>query len=204
LTALGLLCAVGLVGGYALLGAGWLIWKTTGATQTFAREVGHAALVLATGMMGVVSLWTALTEPEVAERWFAWPRTLGRAILPVGAVAVAVLLWRSLRSQIEILPFLFGMVLFLLGFAGLALSLWPYVVPWQVTLWNGAADSATLRIEAVGLFVILPIVVAYTVHAYWVFRGKTAGPADEVYGENTMPSIGGRRTTSLATELHLS
>ena len=82
-TVLGLLCAAGLVGGYAMLGAGWLIWKTNGPTQIFGREVGHAAVILTAACMALVGAWTAFTVPEVAERWFGWPRVL---LLGVGAL----------------------------------------------------------------------------------------------------------------------
>jgi cytochrome d ubiquinol oxidase subunit II len=170
---LGVLCAVGLVGGYALLGAGWLVWKTDGPTQTFGREIGRAALILTATMMALVSAWTALTQVEVAERWFAWPRILPQALLPAAAICVVVLTWRSLWGRREALPFLLAVVLFLFGFGGLVLSLWPYVVPRHVTIWTGASDEASLRFAGVALALVLPIVLGYTGYAYWIFRGKT-------------------------------
>jgi cytochrome bd ubiquinol oxidase subunit II len=206
LTILGVLCSAGLVGGYALLGSGWLIWKTSGPTQTFGREVGHSALLLTVALMAVVSAWTALAEPEVAQRWFALPQSLPLALLPIGAVAVSVGLWRSLWGRQEALPFVLGIVLFLFGFGGLAASLWPYVVPRTATIWMGAADEATLRFIGVGVVVILPIVLAYLGHAYWIFRGKTA--IGHGYGEGAEAPIGAswrrRRSPSLETDLYLS
>src|SRR5208282_3711571 len=103
---------------------GWLIWKTSGPTQTFGREVGHAALLLAAVMMAVVSAWTALTEPEVANRWFAFPGSLPLVLLPLAVAVVSLMLWRSLWGRKEALPFGLAIILFLLGFAGLAVSLW--------------------------------------------------------------------------------
>jgi len=173
---LGLACGVGLVGGYALLGAGWLIWKTDGSTQVFAREAAHSALILTAVMMLAVSAWSACSVPEVAERWFSWPNIAWLAPVPVLTAAALLTIRRRLWTGRETDTFLLAILVFLLGFAGLVVSLWPYVVPRQVTVWDGAADPKTLAFVGLGLFVIIPIVLAYQAHAYWVFRGKV-GPS---------------------------
>jgi cytochrome bd ubiquinol oxidase subunit II len=201
-TFLGLLCAAGLVRGYSLLGAGWLIWKTDGPTQTFGREVGHAAVILTAACMALVSAWTAFTVPEVAERWFAWPRVLVLALMPLAAAVVVLLIWRSLWGSHQSRPFVLAIALFLLGFGGLAVSLWPYVVPRHATVWSAASDPATLRFVGVGVLVILPIILAYLGHAYWVFRGKTV--LEGSYGAPDVEGYAGRRTEARRTELHLS
>jgi cytochrome d ubiquinol oxidase subunit II len=170
---LGLMCGIGLVGGYALIGAGWLIWKTDGPTQVFAREIAHAALILAGAMMLLVSAWSAWSVPEVAARWFAWPNLILLAPVPLITLAVVLSIWRGLWEGPEARTFVLSIALFLLGLIGLVVSLWPYVVPRTVTVWDGAADPQTLAFIAVGLVIILPIVLAYQAHAYWVFRGKT-------------------------------
>ncbi|MER9595658.1 cytochrome d ubiquinol oxidase subunit II [Mesorhizobium sp. M0244] len=180
-TILGLLCGLGLLGGYALLGAGWLIWKTEGSTQIFAREVAHAALIVTAAMMAIVSGWTALAEPNVASRWFVWPNIAYLAPLPLSAAIIACFIWRSLWGKRETLPFILSAVLFLLGFAGLAVSLWPYIVPRHISIWDGAADPQALAFAGVGIVIIIPIVLAYQAHAYWVFRGKVEHSA---YGEH--------------------
>ena len=202
ISVLGLLCAAGIVGGYALLGATWLIWRTDGPTQVFAREVAHAALILSSAMMGVVSAWTALTEPQVAARWFAWPTTPWLDLMPMAAAGVTVLIWRNLWGRHDSRPFVLAIVLFLLGFVGLVASVWPNVVPYHATLWEAAADEATLQFALWGILVVLPVVLAYTAHAYWVFRGKTEltvhGADDGAYGHV------GQRPTALETGLHLS
>ena len=122
-------CGVGLVGGYALLGAGWLIWKTDGATQVFAREIAHAALILTAAMMLLVSAWSALTVPEVAARWFAWPNLLFLAPVPLVTAGVLAAIWSGIWDGAELRTFLLALVVFALGLAGLVVSLWPYVVP---------------------------------------------------------------------------
>jgi cytochrome bd ubiquinol oxidase subunit II len=172
-TLLGLFCGLGLIGGYALLGAGWLIAKTEGSTQIFAREVGHSELILTAAMMVIVSGWTALSEPEVATRWFSWPNIAFLAPVPVVTALVIRAIWRALWSPREMLVFSLSFVLFLLGYAGLIISIWPYVVPRHVTIWDGAADPQTLLFVGVGIAVVIPIVLAYQAYAYWVFRGKT-------------------------------
>jgi cytochrome bd ubiquinol oxidase subunit II len=146
----GLLCGLGLVGGHALLGAGWLIWKTTGPTQIFGREIGRAALIATMAMMALVSLWTALTQPVILERWFDGSSLFAQALLPIAAIAAAVVLWQKLWGQQDGLPFVIGLVLFQCGFGGLAVSLWPYVVPRQITIWQAAGDLKSLRILGVG------------------------------------------------------
>lgn len=178
---LGLLCGAGLIGGYALLGAGWLIWKTEGATQVFAREVGHSALILAGVMMALVSGWTALTEAAVADRWFSWPNVALLAPVPLVTAGVVWAIWKNLWSPHEGRVFGLSLLLFLLGFGGLIVSLWPYIVPREITIWDGAADLQTLAFAGIGVLIVIPIVLAYQAHAYWVFRGKTVVDEGEGY-----------------------
>jgi cytochrome d ubiquinol oxidase subunit II len=204
LSPLGLLCGLGLVGGYALLGAGWLIWKTTGPTQIFGREIGRAALIATMAMMGVVSLWTALTQPVIAERWFDGSFLFAQALLPIAALAAAVVLWQNLWGRREALPFVLGLVLFLCGFGGLAVSLWPYVVPRQITIWQAAGDLQSLRILGVGTMVILPIILAYLAHSYWTFRGKIVDGEAGYGASNHTPALARRPTAALRNDLHLS
>ena len=170
---LGMLCGVGVASGYALLGAGWLVWKAEGPTQVFGREIGRAALLLTGAMMLLVSAWTALSDAAVAARWFGWPNPVFLAPVPLITGLVAYALWRSLWSTHETRAFRLAISMFLLGFAGLAISLWPYIIPQQVTIWSGAADPQTLWFAGVGLVIVIPVVLAYQAYGYWVFRGKT-------------------------------
>ncbi|MCB4767651.1 cytochrome d ubiquinol oxidase subunit II [Ancylobacter sp. Lp-2] len=187
LSILGVLCGVGLVGGYALIGAGWLIWKTTDFTQIFAREIAHAALILTTAMMALVSAWSAWSVPEVAERWFTLPNLLFLAPIPIITAGVILAIWRGLWGTWDPRTFLLSLVLFALGLVGLIVSLWPYVVPRSITVWDGASDPQTLHFISYGLFIILPIVLAYQAHAYWVFRGKTVHHAGGYGGGEAQP-----------------
>jgi cytochrome bd ubiquinol oxidase subunit II len=203
LSVLGVLCGLGLIGGYALMGAGWLIWKVDGSTQVFAREIGHAALILTAAMLVVVSGWTALSDPEVVDRWFSWPNIAWLAPIPLISAAALIAAWRALWSGPESRLFVVSILIFLLGFFGLAVSLWPYIVPRHITIWNGAADPQTLWFVGAGLSVALPIVLAYQFHAYWVFRGKTRAEttADD---RDTSPHIWARHASVQHKGLHLS
>jgi cytochrome d ubiquinol oxidase subunit II len=203
LSVLGILCGIGLVGGYALLAAGWLIWKTEGSTQVFAREIGHSALIATSAMMAIVSAWTAYSQPEVAARWFSWPNIAWLAPIPLFTAALVVATWRALWGVRETRVFWLSIGIFLLGFVGLAISIWPYVVPRHITIWNGASDPQTLSFVGVGLAIILPVVLAYQFHAYWVFRGKTTAIQESDPRDLTLP-MSARRTCALDRGPHLS
>lgn len=166
-----LVVAGGLCGGYMLLGATWLILRTEGALQQ--KAIGWARWGLAWVALGValVSLATPLASETVRMKWFDFPRTLGLMLLPLATVACGVWLWKSLgRSDWK--PFAGTVAIFVLAFAGLAYSLFPYLVMDRMTLWQAAADPSALRFVLYGALVVLPFIAAYTVFSYRVFRGK--------------------------------
>jgi cytochrome d ubiquinol oxidase subunit II len=171
LTPLGIAAGLGVVAGYALLGACWLVLKTEGVLQARARIWGRwltAAVLLA---MGAVSLITPLDHPEVAARWFGGWNFVYLAPVPLAAALVALALWRTLARG-ERLPFFLATLLFVLGYAGIGISLWPYIVPYAVTISAGAAPRSSLVFTLIGVAAALPMVAVYTVYAYGVFRGK--------------------------------
>jgi cytochrome bd ubiquinol oxidase subunit II len=137
------------------------------------REVAHSALILTAAMMLLVSIWSAWGVPGVAEHWFAWPNIVALAPVPVITAVVLFALWRRIWTGRDTDTFLLAVTVFLLGFVGLVVSLWPYVVPRHVTIWDGISDPQTLAFIGVGIAIIIPIVLTYQAHAYWVFRGKT-------------------------------
>ncbi len=178
LTPFSLLTGAGLVAGYALLGAGWLIWKTEGPLQAEARR--HArllvpALVLA---IGAVSLATPFVEPRYFERWFDFPGLLVAVPMPILVLVAVLALWRSLGGRRDWLPFALTLVLFLLSMVGLAISIWPDVIPGRVSIWEAAAPESAQIFMLVGAAVLIPLILGYTFWAYWVFRGKVG---DEGY-----------------------
>ena len=172
LTPFSLFTGLALVVGYALLGATWLILKTDNELQArsyrFALKLGPATLVL----IGLVSLWTPFLEPLYMERWFTWPRMLYTIPVPLLVAAAAFLLIRGLMRREELTPFLSALALFVLSFIGIGISFYPYIVPPTLTISDAAAPDASLSFLLIGAVVLIPIILAYTGYAYWVFRGK--------------------------------
>jgi cytochrome d ubiquinol oxidase subunit II len=166
------LCGIAVVTGYALLGATWLVMKTDGAVAARARVQAKWLLVGVIGFMGVVSLWTPLAFERIATRWFTLPNILWLWPVPVLTAATALMLWRWLETGRDVPPFLAAIVLFLLGYVGLVISSYPYIVPPSLTVWEAAAAPASLMFMLVGTVVLLPLVLGYTAFVYWLFRGK--------------------------------
>ena len=171
-TAFTLLTGVALVFGYALLGAGWLIIKTEGALQDRARRQGRWCLVGVLACIAAVSVWTPLVQPQIAARWFGWPNTALLLPVPLVTMALAWTAWRALHGPATYTPFLAAIGLFLVSYLGIAISLFPMIVPYQYTLWEAASAPKTQAFMLVGTVILLPVILMYTAWSYWVFRGK--------------------------------
>jgi cytochrome d ubiquinol oxidase subunit II len=165
-------CGLGLVAGYALLGATWLILKTEGKIADRARPTAKALLVVVLAFMAIVSLWTPLAFDRIAVRWFSLPNILFLWWVPAATALVAFVAWRAVESGREALPFLATIALFLLGYLGLLISNFPYIVPPSLTFWQAAAAPATHIFMLMGTLVMLPIIFGYTIFVYWIFSGK--------------------------------
>ncbi len=174
LSAFSITCGLGLVCGYVLLGATWLIMKTDGETQAWARQCARYVLLFTAIFIGVISLWTPFLENATFMKWFTLPNFYYLMPLPVVTAVVYVLAWRSLRSAAEYKPFLLSLALFMLCYLGLAISLWPWIVPYQVSLWDAAAAGTSLSLLLIGVSVMLPVILGYTAFCYYTFRGKTS------------------------------
>jgi cytochrome d ubiquinol oxidase subunit II len=172
LTPFSLLTGAGIVVGYALLGATWLIWKVEGSAEAHARRLALFAGAGTLLAMCAVSLATPFLQYEYWRRWFDMPGVLATAQVPLVTAIVAFLFFRYLRSGATAVPFLMSLMLFALGFAGLGISLFPYIVPDSVSIWDAAAPERSQVFMLVGTVTIMPIILAYTAWAYWVFRGK--------------------------------
>jgi cytochrome d ubiquinol oxidase subunit II len=127
--------------------------------------------------IAVVSVWTPLAHPAIEERWFRWPNLLYLSPVPLVTGAVVVALWGALGRRRETAPFVLSMLMFALAYLGLAISLWPYVVPRALTIWDAASPRDSQIFLLVGVAVLLPIILAYTAFSYRVFRGKVADSA---------------------------
>jgi cytochrome d ubiquinol oxidase subunit II len=171
-TPFGVLCGLGLVAGYGLLGATWLVMKTEGRVADHARTEAKLLLLTVLAFMAIVSLWTPLAFERIAVRWFSLPNILFFWWVPAATALVAFALWRWLETGREVLPFLATIALFLLGYLGLLISNFPYLVPPSLTIWQTAAAPSTQVFMLMGTLVLLPIILGYMIFVYWIFGGK--------------------------------
>jgi cytochrome d ubiquinol oxidase subunit II len=158
--------------GYGLLGACWLILKTEGELQDWARRAAGICLVGVLVAIAGVSIWTPLAHPDIAQRWFTWPNIALLSPVPIVTALIAIGEWEALRRRHELTPFLGAIALFLMSFIGIAISLWPMIVPYRYTLWEAASSPSTQAFLLIGTLFLLPIILMYTAWSYWVFRGK--------------------------------
>jgi cytochrome d ubiquinol oxidase subunit II len=171
-TPFALLCGAGVVSGYALLGATWLVMKTEGPVARRARTQAKGLLVAVLIFMALVSLWTPYAFPEIAARWFSLPNILYLWPVPLLTLLVAFAAWRALEKGRDFAPFAASIGLFLLGYLGLVISRFPYLVPPSLTVWQTAAVPASQIFMLIGTLVFLPLALCYTALVYWLFRGK--------------------------------
>jgi cytochrome bd ubiquinol oxidase subunit II len=179
--AFAILVGAGLCGGYVLLGAAWLVLKTEGALRTRALRWAHRALAWVALGIALVSLATPLVSETVREKWFSFPRTLVLMLLPLATLLVLGWLWQLTRREgsADWKPLAGAASIFVFAFAGLAYSLFPYVVIDRLTIWEAAAHPSALMFVLVGVLAVLPFLAGYTIYAHRVFRGKVTGPLYE-------------------------
>lgn len=164
---------VALVFGYALLGATWLIWKLEGDAQAWARRMANYVFMFVVLGMVVVSASMPFIDAHIAGLWFSVPNIFLLAPIPMVTMAAFYLLWHDLQRPAERRPFLLTIFIFLMGYVGLLISLYPWIVPFRFTVWQAAAASSSQSLLLVGMLIFLPIILAYTAYSYYVFRGKT-------------------------------
>lgn len=172
-----LFCGLAVMVGYVMLGAAWLYWRTSGALQE--RMRGHAKR---TGMamiavIAIVSLWSPFLNPAFFQRWFALPGLFATALAPIAVLTLGLIFFRHLRhphiaAQHDSTPFFCGLGLFTICFLGLGYSIFPLIVPPSITIWEAASPPASQGFLLAGTAVLLPIIIAYNLFAYWIFRGK--------------------------------
>jgi len=172
LTPFSLLTGVALVAGYTLLGATWLVMKTDGSVRAVAHRLSWWAGAATLALVGVVSLITPFLSPLYLERWFSFPNAIFSAVVPAAILVAAFLFQKGLRENRDAWPFFAALTLFVLSFIGLGISFYPYMVPPSLTIWDVAAPDESLWFLLVGALVLVPMILAYTAYAYWVFRGK--------------------------------
>jgi cytochrome bd ubiquinol oxidase subunit II len=171
-TPFAILCGLGLLAGYGLLGATWLVMKTEGIVARRANHQAKLLLVAVLAFMAIVSVWTPLALERVAVRWFSLPNILFFWWIPAATALVALAAWRGLQKGHEALPFFATIALFLLGYLGLLISNFPYLIPPSLTIWQTASAPATQIFMLMGTLVLLPMILGYVIFVYWIFGGK--------------------------------
>ena len=172
LTPFSVLTGVALVVGYCLLGATWLVMKTEDELRDEAYRLSWWLLFAMLGIIGAVSIATPFLHIQYTQRWFSWPNVILTAPVPIAVAAVTALLLRSLANKQDYQPFFLSLALFALSYAGLGISMWPYIVPQSITIWQAASPENSQVFMLFGVAVLIPLILGYTAWAYWVFRGK--------------------------------
>jgi cytochrome bd ubiquinol oxidase subunit II len=172
LTPFSILTGLSVVAGYGLLGATWLVMKTTGELRDHAYRLTWWLLVATLVAIVAVSLATPFLQADYWRRWFQWPNIIFTAPIPIAVAIVTLMLLRSVANRQDYRPFFLTLTLFALSYAGLGVSMFPYIVPQSITIWEAAAPDNSLNFMIVGVAILVPIILIYTAWAYWVFRGK--------------------------------
>ncbi|RWD32570.1 MAG: cytochrome d ubiquinol oxidase subunit II [Mesorhizobium sp.] len=172
LTPFSLSTGVGLLFAYALLGVTWLVMKTEDGLQRRMRELGRPKTTGLLVAIAIVSLWTPFSHPDIATRWFSLPNLFFFAPVPVLVMLATWALLKTLGGESHAAPFLLSLLLIFLGYTGLAISLWPNIIPPEISIWQAAAPSQSMGFTLVGALFIIPFILAYTGWSYYVFRGK--------------------------------
>jgi cytochrome d ubiquinol oxidase subunit II len=166
---------IALVFGYALLGGTWLVMKAEDITQAWARNASAYALGIVGVFMVLVSLAVPFINGQLKHFWFSTPNLYYLSIIPLITMVLFIIVWRDLyRKKREWRPFLASTGIFLMGYLGLGLSLFPWFVPYHYTIWDAAASGPGLSLMLVGVVPLLPLILSYTGYCYYIFRGKTS------------------------------
>jgi cytochrome bd ubiquinol oxidase subunit II len=172
ITPFSLFTGVGLVAAYALLGCTWLIFKTAGSLQQRMIAIARPLTFILLAVIAVISVWTPLTHPEIAQRWFTLPNLFYFSPVPLLVAIVAWQLVVRLRGEPQAAPFVLTLCLVFLGYSGLGISLWPHIVPPDITIWQASSPPQSQGFALVGALLIIPMILGYTAWGYYVFRGK--------------------------------
>lgn len=174
-TAFSVMTGVAVTFGYALLGATWLIMKTEDLTQNWSRQVASYVLIFIGIFMALVSITVPFVNERIKDFWFSIPNIYYLAFIPLITAVLFIILWWDLyKSKSEYRPFLCSIGIFCMGYLGLGLSLFPWLIPYNYTIWQSAAYGPSLSLMLCGVVPLLPLILGYTGYCYYVFRGKTS------------------------------
>ena len=173
LSTFSVLCGIAVIIGYALLGSTWLIIKTEHTLQVWARKVSAWLLSALVVAMVVVNAFMYFSDIKALEGWFSFPGLLYLAPMPIIVILLFFVMRKDLVSEREYRPFLLTVALFLMGYIGVCFAIFPYIVPYQMTIYEAAAADTSLSFMLIGAVIMLPIILSYTAFAYYTFKGKT-------------------------------
>lgn len=168
-----IMCGFALIIGYALLGSTWLIIKTEHTLQIWARKVSGWMLSALVAAMVTVTIFMYFSGIEALEGWFSLPGLLYLAPMPIIVLILFFIMRKDLTTEREYRPFLLTVALFLMGYIGVCAAIFPYIVPYQMTIYEAAAADTSLSFMLIGALIMLPIILSYTAFAYYTFKGKT-------------------------------
>ncbi|HEX7816669.1 cytochrome d ubiquinol oxidase subunit II [Dyella sp.] len=157
---------------YGLLGATWLVMKTDGFIQGLMRRAAQLLLTILLVAIAIVSVWTPLAHPGIAQRWFALPNIALFCPVPILVLFTSWAIVRSLRRDGQATPFVLTLFLLFLGYTGLIISIWPYIVPPSISFRDAAGPEQSMGFALVGALLIIPFILGYSAWSYFVFRGK--------------------------------
>ena len=174
-TAFSIMTGIAVVFGYALLGSTWLIMKTADITQLWSRKVASYVLVFVAIFMGLVSITVPFINEQIKIFWFSAPNIYYLSVIPFLTSILFILIWYDLHStKHEYRAFLSSICIFFMGYLGLGLSIFPWLIPYQYTIWDAAAYGPSLSLMLCGVIPLLPFILVYTAYCYYVFRGKSS------------------------------
>jgi cytochrome d ubiquinol oxidase subunit II len=174
LNAYSVMTGMALIFGYALLGATWLVLKTDQTTQDWARKCASYALGYVGLFLAIVSISMPVMNEDIRVLWFSLPNLFLLLPIPTASLALFIMIWKDLHTGKECRPFFLSIGVFLTAYLGLGISLWPWVVPFELTFRQAAASPPSQSLLLVGTVILLPVVLIYTGYSYYIFRGKAS------------------------------
>ena len=173
-TGFSVMTGIAVVFGYTLLGSTWLVMKTEDITQEWSRKVGSYVLAFVGIFMTLVSMAMPFLDEQIKNFWFSLPNFYYLLPIPIITALLFILVWSDLhKTKHEYRPFLASMGIFLMGYLGLGISIFPWIIPFKYDLWQAATAGPGLSLMLVGVVPALPLILAYTGYCYYTFRGKT-------------------------------
>ena len=167
------LFTLGVISGYIMLGANYLILKTGGDIQRRSMRYSTAAAGATLLISLAIYVWTIARHPYMARKWLAMPDLAYVAIFPLLALFAFAMYWRSFRRGAELAPLIWNIILVFCSFAGISIGFYPYIIPNTVTIQGAAVSSPRTLIFMLAMIVILlPVILAYISYKHWIFRGK--------------------------------